>query len=480
MSAARRTGLAVAALVVGTTLGLLLGFRGPALGPTSTGDAGLAADLRASLASDRGLVGLAAARVRDGEVRVAGLGLVDGAVPGPSTPFELGSITKTFTAALLADAVERGEVGLDDPLARHLPELAGSDAGESTLRQLATHTSGLPPFPTSSAPLVLLRVVGNAAPYGGTVVDLLEASRGTGVGERGAYRYSNLGVALLGHALARAAGAPDWAALLRDRVLEPLGMTGTVVTGTVADVPAGAARPHRDNGWRAPFWTGPAFAPAGSSTVTTAADLATWARALLDGTAPGATALEPVSDIPGGRIGLLWHVREVDGRTVTWHNGGTGGSRTMLALDRDRGQAVLVLGNSGRDVDAAALHLAAATPGAPVPGVDRPAVSWAGLAGWGVLGVLLLGTAVLRWRTPHGWALLDGAAAAGTGLLVLLVHGPWQLLPTAVWGGLALAVVTLGVVAARGPRPPAPTTRPVRTVSLVSTAAVLALALWSW
>lgn len=479
MSGRRRAVLAVGAFVVGTALALLLGFRGPALGPATTGDAALAGDVRGALDGERGLQAVSAARVVDGRVTFAGLGEVDGAAPGPDTPFELGSITKTFTAALLAEALERGEVGLDDPVSGELAELAGTDAGASTYRQLATHTAGLPAFPSSSTPLVLLRVVGNENPYGGSVADLLAATRGTEVDERGTYAYSNLGVALLGHALARAAGTPDWPTLLQERLLAPLGMTRTVVADRPDAVPSGTAPPHHDNGWRAPFWTGAAFAPAGSSTTTTASDVARFARALLDRTAPGAAALDPVADIPGGRIGLLWHVREVEGRSVTWHNGGTGGTRTILALDRERGRAVLLLQSSTRDLDTTGLRLAAAEPGSPPVAVDAPAVGWAGLLGWNVVGLLLLGTAVLRWTRPHPWALLDGGLAAATGLLILLAHGPWQVAWGAVWGGLLLAVLALGVVALRSPRPDEPPRRSSTVASLVSTAVVLALALWS-
>lgn len=472
--------LAVAALVMGTSAGLLAGLRGPTLGAASTGDATLAADVRASFTSERGLGSLSAARVRDGQVTFAGLGDAGaGAPPTPQTPYELGSITKTFTAALLADAVARGEVGLDDAVSTHLPELAGTPVGASTLRALATHTAGLPPFPTSSAPGVLLRVVGNENPYAGSVADLLAATRTTRVSDAGSYRYSNLGVALLGHALARAAAAPDWPTLVRARILQPLGMNSTVVVGAPSDVPTGTARPHHANGWPAPFWTGAAFAPAGSSTVTTAADLATWARALLDGSAPGASAMDPVADIPGGRIGLAWHVREVDGRTVTWHNGGTGGSRTILALDRQRGQAVLLLSSSERDADTAGLRLAATAPGQPVAAVDRPSPGWAGLIGWNVVALLLLGTAVRRWRAGRGWALLDGWLAAATGLLLLLVHGPWLLVPTALWVGLALTTGVLGVAASLRPGDPPPASRRGLVAPLVSTVVVLALGLWT-
>ena len=485
---------ALVALVLGTAGGLLAGLRGPALGPATAGDAALAADVRAAFTSDRGFVSLSVARVRDGQLTFAGLGEHGDAPPTRDTPYELGSITKTFTGALLADAVDRGEVTLLDPVSTYLPELAATPAGASTLRQLATHTAGLPPFPTSSAPTVALRVLGNDNPYAGSVADLLAATRTSRLSQPDTYRYSNLGVALLGHALARAAQAPDWATLLQQRILDPLGMTRTVVVDQADRAPAGVATPHRANGWPAPFWTGSAFAPAGSSTVTTAGDLATWAGALLDGSAPGSSAMEPLADISGGRIGLAWHVREVDGpetdgrvvdgrdvdgRAITWHNGGTGGSRTMLALDRERGQAVLLLANSERDVDTAGLQLAATGPDVPLQAVDARSPDWRGLLAWNTVGLLLLGAAVVRWRSGRGWLLLDGALAALTGLLVLLVHGPWLLVPTALWVGIAAATAAFGVPASLRPGGPPAISRRRLGTSLAGTAVVLALALWT-
>ena len=61
-------------------------------------------------------------------------------MPSPQTPYELGSITKTFTGLLLADAWSAASCALDDRLADHLPELGGTPAGDITLEQLATHT----------------------------------------------------------------------------------------------------------------------------------------------------------------------------------------------------------------------------------------------------------------------------------------------------------------------------------------------------
>ena len=83
-----------------------------------------------------------------------------------------------------------------------------------------------------------------------------------------------------------------------------------------------------------------------------------YARAVVEGRAPGLAALEPVADSGEGRIGLGWMTSEVSGRTLTWHDGGTGGYRSMLALDQETGQAVLVLNGSTRWVDDPGLQLA--------------------------------------------------------------------------------------------------------------------------
>ena len=62
-------------------------------------------------------------------------------------------------------------------------------------------------------------------------------------------------------------------------------------------------------------------------------------------------AVEPEGEATTGEIGLAWHTSEVERREITWHNGGTGGMHTMLALDRERGQAVIVLSNTSRSID---------------------------------------------------------------------------------------------------------------------------------
>ena len=142
----------LAGMLIGALVSLGLGPRTPTLGTAQTGDTELAEDVRASLVSDRGLQVLSVGRVRDGPGQLRRARPGGGATPTAETRFELGSITKTFTGLLLADAVERGELALDDQLADHLPELRGTAAGDVTLEQLATHRSGLPGVPARDAP----------------------------------------------------------------------------------------------------------------------------------------------------------------------------------------------------------------------------------------------------------------------------------------------------------------------------------------
>ena len=282
---------------------------------------------------------------RDG----AAVGVVtpEGSVSAATVPddaeFEIGSLSKGVTGLLHVDARERGEVAPDATLGDLLPIDPGPVAA-LTLASLSTHTSGLPRLPPATQPwrgtLALLRNGRN--PYGETVDELLEQTRGVTVG-RPRPRYSNFGFALLGHAVA-AATDRRYPELVRDRLAEPLGLTSL----TAPDEPdalgpralPGTSRLRRS---REP-WTGSGIAPAGGLRATLP-DLLRLAAALLDGSAPGLAALDPVADLGGPkvRVGAAWVVLEHRGRTVTWHNGMTGGFSSWLGVDREAGTGVVVL-----------------------------------------------------------------------------------------------------------------------------------------
>ncbi|HEX7089158.1 MAG TPA: serine hydrolase domain-containing protein [Longimicrobiales bacterium] len=299
----------------------------------------------------------------DGRTRVVAYG-----DPGAGQPpldgnsvFEIGSITKVFTAILLADMAARGELELDDPVAKYLPaevSMPSRDGREITLLDLAMHRSGLPRIPFNLLPANL------RDPYANYTVEQLYAFLSSHELRRApgeAYEYSNLGMGLLGHVLALRAGT-SYEQLVRERVLEPLGMTHTAVDLTPW-MQEHLAVGHGADGNPTPLWNLPTLAGAGALRSTTL-DMLRFAAAALD---PEATPLHRViaqTQAPRAdagseemRIGMGWHIRRAPDRDIVWHNGGTGGYRSFLGLDLARRCAVVVLSNSSADVTGLGFHL---------------------------------------------------------------------------------------------------------------------------
>lgn len=326
------------------------GFQG-----TPTGDAELMAELEDALGSQH-WQHVAAARI-DGDGGRYGDGTVTFAGTGADehTEFEIGSITKTFTAALFAEAIDRGEVEADTRLGEVWPELEGNVA-EVTLESIAMQRSGLPsqePAPSfSDGMMSVLSNYIHTDPYRGDAADIVASLKDVDVGEPEP-EYSNFGFAVLGQALAEAAGQ-DYSELVRDRLTEPLGMNETFVPES-AD---GLSHGFTASGLPAAPWTLGGSAPAGAIRSTTH-DLSIWLRSVSDGTAPGAEATEPRADFEDDRIGWAWFTTTHDGSTITWHNGGTGGFRSYLGFDRETGDGIIVLNDSANDVDAAAMLIGA-------------------------------------------------------------------------------------------------------------------------
>lgn len=339
-------------------LALPLSAQAPALPSADSVRAAVTARL-----SDSRIPGLAVGRLgADGELRIA-QGRRHAGRPDPVTPatvFEIGSITKAFTGVLLADMVLRGEVALDDPVLRYLP--AGSRVPEKdgviiTLRHLATHTSGLPRLPGNLEPK------DPSDPYADYDAARLAAFLATHrlVRAPGAsYEYSNLGAGLLGFALATRAGR-TYEKLLRERILEPLGMRQTGVTETET-MRRTLATGHDLMAVPGAPWHLDVLAGAGGirSTLEDMLRFASAARDTVRGPLARAMALsqrEIFRVDSTTSVGLGWHRRTRRGHTVTWHNGGTGGFRSMLVVDPGTGRAGVVLSNSANQSDALGLYL---------------------------------------------------------------------------------------------------------------------------
>jgi D-alanyl-D-alanine-carboxypeptidase/D-alanyl-D-alanine-endopeptidase len=265
--------------------------------------------------------------------------------------FEIGSITKTFTALLLARMCEEGEVELSDPLSKFIPRApSASEARDITLLDLATHTARLPGLPRS---LLLEALLNRSNPYARYDYDRLEEALAhlrlkSRPGER--FRYSNFGFAALGHALEKVTGV-RYGELLVSRVCEPLGLEDT------SPAPPGAKTArclsgHRKVGRPAARWDLASFAPAGvlKSTVD---DMLVYLRAHLD---PDRTPLaEPLRRVQSPHfqvkkervaIGLAWMIVTRKDRTFVWHNGATGGFSSFAGFSPNGGIALVALANA--------------------------------------------------------------------------------------------------------------------------------------
>lgn len=451
----RRPGFIVAlsvitALVLGAVIAVALGPRAT-LGSERAGDPTLIRDVEATVGTGRGLQSLSVARIQDGTTSFAGLGALEtvdgegeGGAPGPHTPYELGSITKTWTGMLLADAVERGEMEPDAPISTYLTELAGTPAGGVTAEQLATHTSGLPRLPEGDMASGLWAVLNNANPYDGWTTDKVIESAGTAqLADQGTFSYSNLGMALLGHAEARAAGAADWPSLVRERILTPLQMTETVIAADDSNPTPGLATPHLTGGMETSHWWSSGYDPAGSSTRTTAADMAKFADAVLRGRAPGGDALTPRADASNGRkIGLAWITTDSAQGPFLWHNGGSGGTSTMMTIDREAGTAAVVLGNSATSVDEVGIGLI--RPGVTVDSPAANAWSWMPVA----IAVVLVGLLWWKaWRGRSRMELADGVVDGASAAVLVWTRGAWDVLPEWALGSILAAAFVGGVYA---------------------------------
>ncbi len=268
------------------------------------------------------------------------------------TVFEIGSVTKVFTSLLLSDMVQRGEVALNDPVAKYLPSTVKTPergGKQITLIDLATHTSGLPRMPTNFASK------DPKDPYVDYSVEQLYEFLSSyqlprDIGSQ--YEYSNLGGGLLGLALARRAGM-DYGELVRERICNPLAMNSTRTTLT-PEMKARLAAGYNAAIEPVENWDfGPAFAGAGALRSSTNDMLKFLAANLGYMKTPLAPAMAAMLSVrrptvaPDMQVALAWHILTTKDKEIVWHNGGTGGYRSFIGFDPKSQTGVVVLSNAG-------------------------------------------------------------------------------------------------------------------------------------
>jgi D-alanyl-D-alanine-carboxypeptidase/D-alanyl-D-alanine-endopeptidase len=289
--------------------------------------------------------------------QVVGFGRVSSTssvAPDENTVFEIGSVSKTFTALLLADAVARGVVTLDEPVATLLPGYAvpSYQGKQITLLDLATQSSGLPRLPDNLKPR---NIDDPYADYDEAALKAFLAGYTLPRAPGAKYEYSNLGMGLLGQALATQAHA-SYADLIAQRIAAPLGMHDTGVTMS-ARMQSLLAPGHDGAGKEVKNWNLAVLAGAGGVR-SNAHDMLLYLQAHMRAMAPPAplglrTVWQDQRAAGTGpdRIGLAWHLRSARGQRIAWHNGMTGGYASFVGFSADGQHGVVVLANASVSVD---------------------------------------------------------------------------------------------------------------------------------
>lgn len=257
--------------------------------------------------------------------------------------YEVGSVTKTFTALALAFLVCDGTVRLDDPVRQYLDTsrfaFTGERAPEITLLDLATHHSGLARLPKNIKPKDKLNP---NAEY--SLDDMYEELRWMRLRRptKPKYLYSNFGYAVLGAALSNAAGC-SYAELVRTKICEPLGLTDTQLELTPSQQER-FVQGYNAEGKPTPHWTFQAVAPAGALR-STAPDILQYLQAHV---APQGALCDAMRLVQQPRVttannvqmALAWHIVP---NGALWHNGGTFGFSSFATFRAVSGVAYVVL-----------------------------------------------------------------------------------------------------------------------------------------
>lgn len=302
-------------------------------------------------------VGLSIGIFRNGAVSTYNYGeIAQGTykLPDANNLYEIGSITKTFTATLLAYYADEGRVKLNDPIIKYLPDSVRSNKALQgiTLEMLSNHTSGLPRLPDN----LEFHSPHPDDPYRDySFQDLYSYLRTCKLdnppGEN--YGYSNLGMSLLGVILEKVSGK-SFEQMVEQVICMPLGLKSTVQTLTPS-LRKRMVKVYTEKGKETTPWHFYALAPCGAlkSTVN---NLLTYAKANMF---PNETALSKAFQLThkitynksGLKLGLGWHMIVVNNVEYYFHDGGTYGCSSFLAFNPAKKLAVVILSNCGASIN---------------------------------------------------------------------------------------------------------------------------------
>jgi len=260
--------------------------------------------------------------------------------------YEIGSVTKTMVAWLLAKALQDGVVSEQTPLKKYWPD-ANPHVGDIKLVDLATHHSGLPRLPKNLAPK---NMEDPYVDYG--LAKLTEAVKSSSVSLPAQYEYSNFGYGLLAETLAKAYDEP-FDSLIQEKLFNPLGMSETYIALEPIDNPQLIAGTRID-GEQVPHWHFDALAGAGA-VISTVDDMANYLKALMQ---PDNDHLPLVNTLFEDRKSLgnksaqalAWIKEQRGDKTLIWHNGQTAGFASFIGFSADGKRGIVILSSRARSV----------------------------------------------------------------------------------------------------------------------------------
>ena len=302
-------------------------------------------------------VGLSIGIIQNGKITTYSYGETvkgNGKLPKVDDFFELGSITKTFTATLLAYYVNAGTVKLTDPIIKYLPDsvAANPQIKSITLLQLINHTSGLPRLPDNLIPYATdahnpYKDYTKPLLYSYLKTCTLSSKPGT------QYNYSNLAVGLLGSILETVSGKP-FEQMVKEIICRPLGMLSTSQFLNPLLSPR-FVQVYNETGEPTSAWDFDVLAACGALR-STMNDMLKYAEANLH---PGTNELaksliltHKLTFNKDVKVDMAWHIITVNNVDYTFHNGGTNGSSSFLAFNADKNIAIVILSNAAESTDA--------------------------------------------------------------------------------------------------------------------------------
>lgn len=283
----------------------------------------------------------------------------NGKLPDANTIFEIGSITKTFTATLLAYFVDQHKISLSDPITNYLPDSVAKNIvlKEVSVQMLSNHTSGLAGLPDN----FFTEKTNQLNPYKNYTKEMLftylkDCKLKSKPGE--VYAYSNMAVGLLGIILERISGQ-TYEQLVKTIICKPLKMENTIEHLSPIEK-NNFVKVYNEAGNETPAWDFDALQACGSlrSTVN---DLLKYVKANMkvgnDELSKAIQLTHKVTADKSRKVGLGWHFANIGNSEYLFHGGGTGGSSSFFAFNPEKKVAVIILSNAVESTDATGVNL---------------------------------------------------------------------------------------------------------------------------